>query len=392
MNVDIVTEEKSAVLDNGQVSSNGTTAKKAKVLLLGKLPPPYMGPSVAMQILLGSKLNEKYELSFVNNNVHKTLATLGTWSLKKVWKNLGIYANFVRALRTEKPDLVLAPISQDALGFAKDSIFILLNRVFGRALVVQLRGSQFKNWYDGASGPVRAYVRMVLGMARGAIVLGENLRYLFADHFPEDRIFVVPNGADYTIPERKERRDGPVRVLYLANLMRSKGIEDVLQAAYLLEREGGVDFVLDVVGAWADGETEARCKAFLAKHHVPVTIHPPATDTRKFLYFSNADIFVFTPRNPEGHPWVIVEALASGLPIISTDQGAIIESVLDGVNGYIVDKKAPEQIAARLKELIASPEKRRAMGAASREHYLNHFTEQKMVERFSAAFDALMAV
>lgn len=361
----------------------------ARILLLGKLPPPYMGPAIATKILLDSKLKERYKLLHVDTNVHESLETLGVWRFDKVWKNLSVYARFVRVVWNEKPDLVLIPISQATLGFLKDSPFILLSKLLRRKVLIQLRGSNIQNWLAGVPALLRAYVETLLRMAEGVVVLGDNLRHLFTGYFPENRIFVVPNGANYHIPAR-EARTSQVNVLYLANLQPAKGIEDVIRAVQLLKERGINGFNLNVVGEWRDAETRETCLRLVEEYALPVIFHGPAYDTNKFRFMAQADVFVFTPREPEGHPWVIVEALASGLPIIATDQGAITESVLDGINGFIVDSRSPWQIADRIQQLIERPDLRRKQSAASRKHYEDNFTEEKMVERLSAAFDQVL--
>lgn len=103
-----------------------------KVLILGKIPPPYIGPAIATEILLKSGLKDLYELSHLDTNVHESLGTLGGWQLHKVWRNIKLYCSFVGIIFKRKPDLVLIPISQTTLGFVKDSIYILLSRIFFR--------------------------------------------------------------------------------------------------------------------------------------------------------------------------------------------------------------------------------------------------------------------
>ncbi len=361
---------------------------KPKVLLLGKLPPPYMGPSVATQILLSSSLKDRVVLHHVNTNVHETMDTLGTWNTDKVWANLNIYRQFVRSIRATSPDIVVVPISQTTLGFVKDSIFLIASRLFRIPVLVQLRGSNLQNWLASAPSPVRWYVTKVLRSSHGAIVLGERLRYLFHGLVPEDRIFVVPNGANYLLPEsRNGRASRPphVNVLCLTNLQEAKGIYDVIEGVHLALRHGTKNFHLDMVGAWDNPETERRCKGYVAKHRLPVTFHPPAVGDEKFRLLAGADVFIFTPRQPEGHPWVIVEALAAGLPIISTDRGAIADCVLDGHNGFIVDGAHPEQIEQKLSLLVSDVKLRDRFGRASRQLYLEKFTEEKMVERMHHA-------
>lgn len=360
---------------------------RPKILLLGKLPPPYMGPAIATNILLRSRLNEAYKLLHVNTNVHKALNTIGTFNWKKVGQNLAIYRRLIKIIRTEWPDLVLVPISQSTVGFLKDSLFIVLSRLLGRKVILQLRGSDFKNWLRRSPAPVQYYVRHILRMTEGVIVLGENLKHLFDDFFPADRIYVVPNGADYEIPDVDIDTSGTAtRFLYLANLQASKGILDVVRGALLLKNKGIQSFHLDVVGAWRDPDTEASCRQLVADNALPVTFHGPAYDEEKFLFMAQADVFVFTPRAPEGHPWVIVEAMASGLPIIATDKGAIVESVIDGENGFIVEDTRPDQIAEKMARLLAQPDLMRSYGAASYRRYRQHFTEDRMVERLSGVF------
>ena len=95
-----------------------------------------------------------------------------------------------------------------------------------------------------------------------------------------------------------------------------------------------------------------------------------------------ADVFVFPTYYPfEGHPWVIVEAMAAALPIITTNQGCIKETVIDGKNGFIIPKKDPDAIAEKIICFITHPELRETMGNMSRKLYEENFTEKHFVQR-----------
>jgi glycosyltransferase involved in cell wall biosynthesis len=351
--------------------------RKKKVLLLGKLPPPYMGPAIAAQIILQSDLKNRVDLFFLDTRANASIHTLGKWSLGKVLKNLSLYWKLCRMIGKHKPDLVLIPISQTTGGFIKDSIYILLARLMGKKVLLQLRGSNFKHWISQASGLTQGYVRFVLKRTEGIIVLGKKLKHLFEDYFPEEKIFVVPNGGDYNIPQKRVQSE-ELRMLYLSNLLAAKGIEDVFKAVEMVYRTHK-NFSVDLIGDWLHAETKEACLALLENHSLPIRIHSPEESRNKLQYLADADIFVFPPREPEGHPWAIVEAMAAGLPVISTDMGAITESVLDGMNGFIVDPANPEQIAAKLQTLIADKSLRKKMGEESRRLYLNNFTEERMV-------------
>ena len=217
------------------------------------------------------------------------------------------------------------------------------------------------------------------------IVLGQNLKSLFTNHYSPINIHVVPNGADFEFPVTEEKTGDAVNILYLSNLQPSKGIEDVIDAIELIGSNQN-KIHLTVVGQWRDEATKTRCLRKVKEQQLPVTFAGPVYGEEKLKYFARADIFIFPPRAPEGHPLVLVEAMATGLPIISTDQGAIIESVVDGENGYIVLPEHPEQIAEKINWLINHPEERKNMGKKSQDLYLDRFTKEKMALNFIKAF------
>ena len=362
---------------------------KPKVLLLGKLPPPYLGPSIATEIILKSTLKNHFELIHLDTKINHEISSFGTWSFTKVFANIAIYSKMFSLLRKHKPVLVLIPISQTTTGFFKDSLFILIAKLFGKKVLLQLRGSNFKAWIDRSSTITKKYVKYILKKTQGMIVLGNNLKYLFADYYTDDKVFVVPNGGNYIIPQRIKSDE--VKILYLSNLLASKGVEDVFKSIEIVQTKTKIKFSIDLIGEWYNESTEEKCLFIKEKNQLPIRIHKSKGVTEKFQYLADADIFVFPPREPEGHPWSIVEAMSASLPIVSTNQGAIIESVIDNKNGFIVEHNHPEQIAEKLKLLIEDIELRKKMSEASRELYLANFTEAKMVEKLTAVFNKIIA-
>lgn len=362
---------------------------KPKILLLGKLPPPHIGPAIAMEILLKSGLHNHYSIYHLNTNVHNALNTIGLWNFEKIYKNIFIYFNLFKLIIRHRPSLVLVPISQSTLGFLKDSIFILICRMLCRKTIIHLRGSNFKNWLNTACVITRCYVAFILSRCQGVIVLGKKLRYLFSDYFSEDRIFTVPNGGNFRIPYKKNNNSTP-QILYLGNLQRSKGIEDVIKAGLILKEEYQLDFNINVVGGWRDKSTKNTCLQIVTKSNLPIVFYSPVGGAKKFSFLAKSDIFIFVPCEPEGHPWVIIEAMAAGLPIISADQGAITECVMDAVNGFIVEKQNPEQLARKIRFLIQHPDIRKNMGKESQRLYLENFTEEKMVTRLTRCFNVVL--
>src|SRR6187551_3124561 len=153
------------------------------VLILGKLPPPYMGPAVATQILLNSSLKDHFHLLHLDTRINTSLESMGKWGMGKVLKNIGNYFRLLRINVTRQPSLVLVPVSQTTLGYLKDFMFIFLCKLTGRKVLLQLRGSNFKTWLDQTSMLTRSLVKLSMKWSEGVIVLGSKLKYLFTDYF-----------------------------------------------------------------------------------------------------------------------------------------------------------------------------------------------------------------
>jgi glycosyltransferase involved in cell wall biosynthesis len=363
--------------------------ERKKIIFFGKLPPPFIGPAVATRILLNSKLKDVFDLVHLDISDHRDINTLGKMDFTNFYLAFKQYARLIRLLLKHKPDLVYIPVGQTTVSYIRDSIFILLARLFRRKVVCHLRGGNFKNWYDTANPLVRWWVRFVHRKISAQIVLGNNLRHLFNWLIPHERIFVVPNGGNYKFPKIQKNNSDNIHILFLGNFKGSKGVLDVLGAALIINESKwrrNVRFIF--AGSWRDLKTRLDFEKIVTEHPgLPVEVKGPVEGENKLKLLASADIFLFPTYYPnEGHPWVVVEAMAAGLPVISTDRGAIIESVRDGKNGFIVEPKNPHQVAEKIEFLIENPETRRQMGRESKKIYLENYTEDIMVERLQAVF------
>lgn len=89
--------------------------------------------------------------------------------------------------------------------------------------------------------------------------------------------------------------------------------------------------------------------------------------------YACTDIVVMPSGLPEGFPGVVVEAMASGVPVVGTTAGGTREQIEDGITGYLVPPGSPVQMADALRRLLESDSRRAAMGEAARRRYLERF-------------------
>lgn len=365
--------------------------KKKKVLFLSPLPPPYMGPTIATTIILNSKLKNEFTLIHLDTSDHRELDHLNRIDFRNIFLAIKHSVVLFWLIITRMPDLVYIPISQTTLGYVRDSVNILLSKIFGRKVICHLRGGNFKNWYDSSNSLIRWYIRSIHSLVNGQIVVGKKLSKLFHGIIPSNRIYVVPNGKNEQFQYKKVNSNNKIRIVYLSNLIGAKGLFHVLDAVPEVTSAAGKNIEFIFAGSWVDKKTKKIFDEFCeGPHFFPVKAIGPVYGSDKYDLLLSSDIFVFPPVQEEGHPWVIIEAMGAGLPIVATNRGAITESVIDGKNGFIVEKKNPSQIAEKIKYLIDNPAQRKRMGEESRRLYLENFTEDKMAARLSQTFNAVL--
>ena len=364
---------------------------KKRILFFGKLPPPYIGPAVATEIILNSKLKDKFHLIHFNISHHNNINELGKFNLKNIYITFIFYYRLIYTIIREKPDIVYIPSQQTTIAYIRDIPFWIIVKLFNKKLVCHLRGGYFKLWFNECSIIMKKIIKYSLKLIDAQIVLGENLKNMYKGLIPIDRIFVVPNSADYIIPIKKEyNKQNIFKILFLANFIESKGVIDTIESYFKLPCHIKMKVEFIIAGSWVENTTKTKIKKILNKNpDAPFKIINHISGHNKLELFSDSDIFIFPSyyRN-EGHPWVLVEAIACGLAVISTNHAAISQTVVDGYNGYLVEKQNASQIADRVNALVSNPTLLKTMKNNSLILYKNKFTEQNLVDNFTFVFNS----
>lgn len=177
----------------------------------------------------------------------------------------------------------------------------------------------------------------------------------------------------YGIPEGRQV------VLQVSWVIPEKGFDDLLAAARIVvDQYPNAHFLMAGEGADRPRLMAETAKAGLEGH---VTWTGTVAKPVESGLYAAADVVCQVSRWEEAFGYVIAEALASGRPVIGTRVGAIPELVRDGQTGFLVERRNPADLAARILELLRDSDLRRRMGEAGRRLALKEFDQQTNVGR-----------
>jgi len=207
---------------------------------------------------------------------------------------------------------------------------------------------------------------------------------------PDERISVVPLGTDTELfRPADERRPGPLRILSVARLEPAKGVEDVVVAAGLL-RERGVEVEVSLVGA---GPLEQRLRDIAEKLEIGAHVSVLAVPwTALPEIYRDHDVFILASAATrwwrEQFGFAVIEAMASGLPVLVGDSGSLPEVV--GRSDCLVRPHDPIGIADALGRLANSSDLRAQHGQLNRERAVAHFDQRVIRDRLWETYERVL--
>lgn len=348
---------------------------KRRILFIVPLPPPVHGSTVVAESIKESKMiNNTFECDYINITTSDSISDIGRFSLRKVWKIFcGLLKTFC-LLFTKRYDLCYAAIAFHGSLF-KDAPFVLFCKLFRKRVIIHLHGKGASK--DAEKFFFRWLLRKTLNNTT-VIMLSWHLYPDVAQFVKKENVIIIPNG----IPEPKavsiksKVNDIP-SLLFLSNLIESKGVIVLLDALKLLA-DRGMKFQCNFVGGESTDIDAARFRKEVQKRNLTEQVFylGKKFGAEKEMCFNQSDVFVFpTFYSNECFPLVLLEAMAHKLPCITTNEGGIADIVVDGVNGVICEKKNAASLANCIEKLLKDADMRKEMGEKGYRMLHEKFTE-----------------
>lgn len=251
-------------------------------------------------------------------------------------------------------------------------------RFAGVPLVAQAQGI-----YPTISGPKRLRKLLTLRLAARLMPLNKREKEFLARRFgvAGDRVVVVPNFVvpdDHVpVPKEEARRSIGVSmdafvVLTVCRLVPEKGVQTILQAMSELRGEVPNGLLLVVGEGPYRGALERMAEELRVSDRSRFVGYVPNQEISP--YYSAADCFVLASLE-ESFPFVLLEAMLYGLPVVSTRTWGPSEIVVDGETGLLFEPSDPQGLARAIKQLYGDPAAMKRLGEAGRRRVLEKYTQ-----------------
>ncbi len=255
---------------------------------------------------------------------------------------------------------------------------LMFNRVTGVPYFAWIRGNDFyqmrhirwKRWM----------IRRVLSDTRVLVQspdIESDVRKYFSDLEPD--IGVLGNGV--TLPEEPASLDSKI-VLFVGRLAPKKGVQYLIKAM----AKASSDATLWIVG---DGAKRQTLESLGEELDVDVVFHGEVSPNQVDHFYCRASIFVLPSTEGEGMPNAVLEAMAYGLPVITTRSGGLSTVIENGETGFFVPMRDPDALAKQIKTLLSNKTVRKRIGNNARKYVREDRSWDALVRKLEEEYTSL---
>jgi glycosyltransferase involved in cell wall biosynthesis len=352
---------------------------KTPVLLIGPFPNPISGVSIANKVvkeILSEDFN--YSVKIINTSNPNFDEKLGKLTIKKIIIYFLINISIIKVF---KASIVYITPGQTFYGVLKYGLFILISSILKKELIIHVHGNHIGEEYKLLTGFKKKLFKYLISKFTKGIVLSKSLKHNLTPFINEKRIFILPNFAqNYLFRNHKELITNQLRVFYLSNLMKEKGIICLLKALKYLE-SNNIEYKAKIAGNIDLKYSKEILKLFKELKNTEYIGIVDGEAKKNLLNWGN--IFVLpTFYKMEGQPISILEAMATKNLIITTNHAGISDIFQDKINGFFVEKNNHKSIFEILSYIADNKNKIEKIAEHNKSYFLNNFTVDIFKQNF----------
>ncbi|SFV64122.1 Glycosyltransferase [hydrothermal vent metagenome] len=359
--------------------------QKIKVLSILHRSPPSHGASKVGDFISSSKnINEAFECYYITIKSSDTISDIGKISFKKIYLVIELYIKVLWALISFRPDKIYFTASISGVAFYRDLFISSLWKIYKVFKNVDIHYHYHTKGINNfiSTSTMNKKLTSFFLTDINLILLSPLLLPDFENIKSFNKVNYLPNGVENNISNIDFIKKDRVDILYLSNMIKSKGYFDVLELA---EKTKDRDIYYHFAGGWQNSSDKEEFFRYIEENNLSnkVIFYGFIDGTEKSNLFNKCDIFIFPTRyKNEAFPLTILEALSYGVPVISTDEGSI-PYILDEKSGIILnDLENLEDTLDRAIDTLLNEE----TSIYCRDRYLNNFTLERFENNFINIF------
>ena len=355
------------------------------ILLMGPLTPPYHGQSIAFTTIANQFKNRKQIII----NISKS---------HNIVNGLVTCLNIVFVVLFKKTDVIYFTCSRSFSGSIRDIVLLWFARIKKIRVVNHLHGNTFYEFYHSLPSWYRPIVKFAYNKVDTSIVLLSAMKRQFID-FPNMKIEAVANCYSSELdklPLRKQKRNDFIGLLFLSNIMESKGIILLLEICDLLFQLHS-NLSLCIAGAFMDDNFSSQKEtkknfdnlynSLKQKYPAQIDYKDVVSGDSKIKLLWDSDIFILPTYHPsEAFPLSIIEAMRAGNFIISTLHNLIPEIVKED-NGALIEPRSSEAIIQAINSICFNTKQLNKVQNYNIEYAMQKYREDKYVEQVLSIID-----
>jgi len=356
------------------------------------------GTMVACRSLIESKLSQYVHWHLIDSTSDTVPAPV---MYKRLFKAISRIYRFIYLMNNKNKKITIVLVfCSSGFSFIEKGIMILIVKLSGKKtifsprsglIIVDIENSSFMKWF----------VPKVIRSSDLVICQSNSWKNIYQSISGEDdsKFQVISNWinskeyisqGEISIPtlliDDKKEASTIINILYLGWIEIYKGIYDLIKAVELNKSDfKNCLFHICGMGSQINSAKKLVNELGLDKR---IIFKGWVGPDKKLAMLKSSDILVL-PSHREGLPNALVEAMASGLPVIASRVGAIPEVIKHGENGLLFDAKDHKTLSRLLISLINDRNKRKVLGQKAREHILKHHDIEKVWRIFLELFDKL---
>lgn len=270
--------------------------------------------------------------------------------------------------------------------FRRKSLFILTALIFKRRVVLHIHPTHFHQFVLGLSGVEKILTRVLLNRIHSFVVLTEEMRANIRELMPKRPVYVLRNPVNMDEMKRPEDcKRACNKLLYLGWYLREKGVYDLVDAIEIIVSKG-IAVSLDCYGTRQLDKLRSYVKRMQLQH--VISVNDWIDDREKYNALFKATALVL-PSYSEGIPNVILEAMATRTPIISTLVGGLKEVLKDGESAIIAQAGNPVDLSEKILKCLSDAGIRDKITSNAYREALDKYDVSIIVKDLSRIFQQL---